>query len=53
MEERYFRQGYLSFDSDQAVFIKESSSLQNILRYQDPEQIPESVVICIQQQLST
>jgi len=51
-EERFFRQGYLSFDSDQAVFIRESSSLQNILRHKYPEQLPEPVVACIQKQFS-
>jgi hypothetical protein len=34
-QERFYRQGYLSSDSDHAVFIRESSSVQNILTNYD------------------
>lgn len=47
-EERFFRQGYLSFDSDQAVYIRESSSIQNILKAKGNNHLPESIVILIQ-----
>lgn len=48
IEERFFRQGYLSFDSDQAVYIRESSSVQNILRRKEIDDLPESIVGFIQ-----
>lgn len=38
-EERFFREGYLSFDSVQAVFIQESSSVQNILQAADVSEL--------------
>ena len=50
-EERFFRQGYLSFDSDQAVYIRESSSVQNILRRKDSDCITDSIVSSINEQL--
>lgn len=31
-QERFFRQGYLSFDSESAIFIHESSSDQQVLK---------------------
>ncbi|TDE13216.1 MULTISPECIES: hypothetical protein [Dyadobacter] len=52
MEERFFRQGYLSFDSDQAVYIRESSSIQNILRIKDSDCITDSIVASIHEQLN-
>ncbi|OJV20453.1 MAG: hypothetical protein BGO21_00100 [Dyadobacter sp. 50-39] len=50
-EERFFRQGYLSFDSDQAIYIRESSSIQNILRRKEINGLPESIVGFIQKKL--
>lgn len=52
-EERFFRKGYLSFDSDQAVFIRESSSVQNILETKELGELPVAVSIVIQQWLSS
>lgn len=39
-KERFFRQGYLSFDSERAVFIHESSSEQHILLPVHVDQVP-------------
>jgi hypothetical protein len=50
-EERFFRQGYLSFDTDQAVYIRESSSVQNILRRKEIGDLPESIIASIQKEL--
>jgi hypothetical protein len=50
-EERFFRQGYLSFDSDQAIYIRESSSVQNILRRKEIDHLPDSIVLSIQQEI--
>jgi len=51
-QERFFRQGYLSFDLEQAIFIRESSSFQNILRNYEIQYLPESIIDSIQHQLS-
>lgn len=51
-QERFFRQGYLSFDSQHAVYIRESSSVQSILTNRHPEQIPVWVVTFIEEQMS-
>lgn len=51
IEERFFRQAYLSFDSDQAIYIRESSSVQNILRRKEINDLPESIVGFIQKKL--
>ena len=52
-QERFFRQGYLSFDAEHAVYIRESSSVQNTLTSKHPEQIPLWVVTSIEEQLSS
>lgn len=48
MEVRFFRQGYLSFDSDQAIYIRESSSVQNILHPKEYNQLPSELVLAVQ-----
>ena len=47
-EVRFFRQGYLSFDSEQAIYIRESSSVQNILHPQEYNQLPSELVLAVQ-----
>lgn len=51
-QERFFRQGYLSFDSDHAVYIRESSSFQNMLRNNEIQQIPEQIAVSLHKELS-
>ncbi|MCF0055210.1 hypothetical protein [Dyadobacter sp. CY356] len=51
-EVRFFQQGYLSFDSDQAIYIRESSSVQNILHTKDCNQLPSELVSAVQHALS-
>lgn len=51
-EERFFRQGYLSFDSDQAIYIRESSSIQNILKTKGSSELPAPLAEAIQELLS-
>lgn len=50
-EERFFRQGYLSFDSDQAIYIRESSSIQNVLESRAIGDLPVRVTIAVNQWL--
>lgn len=50
-EERFFRQGYLSFDSDQAIYIRESSSVQNVLHPMESNQPPSELVLAVQHAL--
>ena len=50
-EVRFFRQGYLSFDSDQAIYIRESSSVQNILHPMKSDQPPSELVLAVQHAL--
>lgn len=40
-QERFFKQGYLSFDFQKAVFIHESSSMQHILEPGKLDVLPE------------
>jgi len=51
-EERFFRQGYLSFDSDLAIYIRESSSIQSELETREIGELPVRVTIAINQWLS-
>jgi hypothetical protein len=51
-EERFFRQGYLSFDADQAIYIYESSSIQNVLETRENSELPQPLPIAVQQWLS-
>lgn len=51
-QERFFRQGYLSFDSDQAVFIREQSSIQDMLKPIEADAIPEWVTTSVERHLS-
>lgn len=51
-EERFFRQGYLSFGPDQAIYIRESSSVQIILETRENSKLPQPLLVTIQQWLS-
>jgi hypothetical protein len=51
-EERFFRQGYLSFDSDQAIYIRESSSLQNVLKTAENNELSQPLTVAIQHWLA-
>ncbi|GLU57427.1 hypothetical protein Dfri01_68880 [Dyadobacter frigoris] len=46
-EERFFKQGYLSFDSERAVFIQESSSEQQILEPIPIDELPDPLQVAI------
>jgi hypothetical protein len=48
-QERFFKQGYLSFDSDRAVFIQESSTEQQILEPWQIESLPERLDAAIKE----
>jgi len=47
LQERFFRQGYLSFDSERAVFIHESSSEQHILLPIHVDEVPDFLYAAI------
>lgn len=51
-EERFFRQGYLSFGPDQAIYIRESSSVQIILKTRENSELPHPFLVIIKQWLS-
>ncbi|WP_159477743.1 hypothetical protein [Dyadobacter sp. 3J3] len=51
-EERFFEQGYLSFDSGKAIYIKESTSKQTILNIKETYAIPLVLSLAIQQLLA-
>lgn len=42
-QERFFKQGYLSFDSEKAVFIHESSSEQHVLDVIPFNEVPDEL----------
>ncbi|WP_159466588.1 hypothetical protein [Dyadobacter sp. 3J3] len=46
-DERFFKQGYLSFDSQKAVFIAESSSVQHILDINWPDDLPDFLEVAV------
>lgn len=46
-QERFFKQGYLSFDSQKAVFIQESSSEQQILEAGQIDALPDPLYVAI------
>ncbi|GLU57136.1 hypothetical protein Dfri01_65970 [Dyadobacter frigoris] len=48
-QERFFKQGYLSFDSEAAVFIHESSSVQKILQPGNMKTLPDLLVDAIKE----
>lgn len=51
-EERFFRQGYLSFDTNQAVYIREASSVQEFLDTFDSSEISRELNLNIQRFLN-
>lgn len=51
-EERFFGEGYLSFESGRAIYIRESTSQQTILSIKETYSIPLALSLAIQKLLA-